>query len=513
MSLSAPVASTLATTLLLLRDQPERREAGAAAFRVFLAALGPQPLTLKLSSVGLELLGEVVPDESPGVQDLRRQLGMHGIGLVELPANLPPAAMLMVLRAMAQPRGRFRSIDHLLADIDPATRAVIRIAPSQEEADATFRERADYIPGDDIMQTLDAAGSLWGLSGMPLEVGSDKMRFAHLERVSSGRMGEVVKQLEKEPVTESAAGQLSEIVAGCDVAARSGEWDAVRNAIGGALRAEVSVPEGELKRAYGIAIRRMLTRGAIEHLAKRTTLGGAERAEAIDLLRRGGSEASEVLLGLLAESSQLDDRRGYYAALRQVATVSPLFSRLLAHEEWYVIRNVAELCGDLRAEDMVPNLARHVGHPDERVRRAVAGALARIGSSAVVEPLRHMLKDPSPLVRLQAVQGLDGARSRGLAMTLALAADEEQNPDVLREIYLALGRIGSADAVQVLSRAAQPGRKLFSRRLLATRLAAIEGLRLAGSAPAATALQALLSDGEREVREAAQDALGLMEGR
>ncbi len=513
MSLSAPVASTLATTLLLLRDQPERREAGAAAFKVFLAALGPQALTLRLTRERLEIFGEAVPDETPGVQDLRRQLGTHGIGLVELPASLSPASMLSVLRAIAQPRARFRSLDHLLADIDPATRAMIRIAPPQEAADATFRERSDYIPGEDIMQTLGAAGNLFGLRGVPLDVGSDKMRFAHLERVTSGRLADILKLIDQEPAAESALARLSELVAGCDVAARSADWDVVRQAVAVVMRAETAVPEGEMKRAYGIAIRRILTRGAIEHLAKRTTLGGVERAEAIELLRRGGSEASEVLLGLLAESSQLDERRGYYAALRQVATVSPLFTRLLAHEEWYVIRNVAELCGDLRAEDMVPNLARHVNHVDERVRRAVAGALARIGSSSVVEPLRQMLKDPSPLVRLQAVQGLDGARSRGLAMTLALAADEEQNPDVLREIYLALGRIGSADAVQVLSRAAQPGRKLFSRRLLGTRLAAIEGLRLAGTAAAATALQALLGDGEREVRDAAQDALGLMEGR
>lgn len=513
MSLSAPVASTLATTLLLLRDQPERREAGAAAFKVFLAALGPQPLTVRVTRDGLELLGERVPDEAPGVLDLRRQLALHGIGLMELPANLPPAAMLMVLRAVAQPRGRFRSLDQLLGDIDPATRAVVRIAPSQEEADDTFRKRPDYIPGDDVMQTIGAAGNLFGVSGMPLDIGGNKMQYAHLERVSAGRVLELVRKLEREPASESAAAQLTEIVAGCDVAARNSDWDVVRAAVAGIIRAETGAPEGELKRAYGIAVRRLLTHGTIEHLAKRTTLGGAERAEAIDLLRRGGNEASEVLLGLLAESSQLDERRGYYAALRQVATVSPLFARLLAHEEWYVIRNVAELCGDLRAEEMVPNLARHVNHADERVRRAVAGALARIGTAAVVEPLRQMLKDPSALVRLQAVQGLDGARSRGLAMTLALAADEEQNPDVLREIYLALGRIGSADAVQVLSRAAQPGRRLFGRRLLGTRLAAIEGLRLAGNAPAAAALQALLSDGEREVRDAAQDALGLMEGR
>jgi HEAT repeat protein len=228
------------------------------------------------------------------------------------------------------------------------------------------------------------------------------------------------------------------------------------------------------------------------------------------VLKHAGADASETLLHELVESESMEQRRALYNALRLVNTASPLLGRLLLHDEWFVVRNVAELCGDLRAEDTVPQLARHVNHGDERVRRAVAGALAKIGTSIAVEPLRQMLRDPSPQVRLQAVQGLDGTRSRGLAMSLALAAEEETNADVLRELLLALGRIGTPDAVQALARAAAPGRRLFNRRPLSTRLAAIAGLRVAGSAPAATALQGLLGDDEQSVRDAAQEALAGM---
>jgi HEAT repeat protein len=98
--------------------------------------------------------------------------------------------------------------------------------------------------------------------------------------------------------------------------------------------------------------------------------------------------------------------------------------------KWFVVRNVAELCGDLRAEDTVPQLARHVNHDDERVRRAVAGRPGEDRHVDRVEPLRQMLRDPSPQVRLQAVQGSTAPRSRGLAMSLALAAEEETNTDV-----------------------------------------------------------------------------------
>jgi HEAT repeat protein len=240
---------------------------------------------------------------------------------------------------------------------------------------------------------------------------------------------------------------------------------------------------------------------------------GAARQDAIEVLKRAGPEAPDILLQQLVESDSMEERRAYYGALRQLNTSSPLLGRLLAHEEWFVIRNVAELCGDLAAEETIPQLARHVNHADERVRRAVAGALAKIGTSAAAEPLRQMLRDASPQVRLQAVQGLDGARSRGLAMSLALAVEDEANADVLRELLLALGRIGSPDAVQALSRAAAPGRRLFNRRPLAVRLAAIEALRLAGTPGAATVLQGLIGDDDAEIRSASEQALAGMTAR
>jgi HEAT repeat protein len=77
---------------------------------------------------------------------------------------------------------------------------------------------------------------------------------------------------------------------------------------------------------------------------------------------------------------------------------------------------------------------------------------------------------------------------------------------VQRELLLALGRIGTPDAVQALARQAVPGR-LFQRRPVSVRLAAIEGLRLAGSTAAMNALQGLLKDDEGEVRRTVQAIL------
>lgn len=495
---AAAIAATLSSVLTLLRAQPPRREDQARAFRAFLTALGDGPLDLRISESGIELGGTPVTTDLPGVGELLDHLRGHGIASIRLPGNLPPAAVLSVLRALSSPVGRFESVEHLVADIDPETRLLVRIGAAGERGGEQVSQARGFIAGDDDILHGTAATSQVGVAHI----------YRHLGRVSGEKRQEALKLLLADPEGPEAPARLESVVAGNDSALRERDYDEVVTTAAAVARLERELPDGELKRTYQIAVRRMLPSKAIEHIAKLTT--GPRRQDAVDVLKYAGADASESLLHELVESESMEQRRALYNALRQVNTASPLLGRLLLHEEWFVVRNVAELCGDLRAEDTVPQLARHVNHTDERVRRAVAGALAKIGTSLAIEPLRQMLHDASPQVRLQAVQALDGSRSRGLAMSLALAAEEETNADVLRELLLALGRIGTPDAVQALARAAAPGRRLFNRRPLATRLAAIAGLRVAGSAPAATALQGLLGDDEPSVRDAAQEALAGM---
>ena len=213
-----------------------------------------------------------------------------------------------------------------------------------------------------------------------------------------------------------APGRLESVVAGVDSALRDHDYEALVSTAAEVARLERDIPDGELKRSYQIAIRRMLPSKAVEHIAKLT--GGPRRQEALEVLKYAGADASETLLHELVESESMEQRRALYNALRQVNTASPLLGRLLLHDEWFVVRNVAELCGDLRAEDTVPQLARHVNHGDERVRRAVAGALAKIGTSLAVEPLRQMLRDA---IASGAAAGGAGARWHTFARTRHVA--------------------------------------------------------------------------------------------
>ena len=486
-------AANLAAMLLLLRDQSGRREQQVLAFRAFLSELGGAGLDLRVVAGGMTVEGVPVPPDGPGAEQLAAHLRGHGIGTLQFPPGLTPASVLSVLRTLAMPPGHFNRLEPLLEDIDPATRALVHIGPPGE-----LEARAATPPGGFVSDT-DFMSAARGAA-----VGADRLSYLQLAQVPVGHLADLLAELRESPSGDGAQERLNRIVAACDVARRNGEFEHVFQAAVTLSVLEAGIENEELRRPYHIALRHMLPRESLDYVARR--VAGPQRTEAIDVLRHVGAEASESLLHLLVDSDSMEERRSYRSALRVIATVSPLLGRLLGHEEWYVIRNVAELCGDLRAEHTVPQLARHLDHGDERVRRAVAGALAKIATPSAAEPLRHMLRDPSPQVRLLAVQGLDGPRSRGLAMTLALALEDEASLDVQRELLLALGRIGTPDAVQALVRQAAAGR-LFQRRPVSVRLAAIEGLRLAGSPAAIHALQGLATDDEGEVRRTVQSLL------
>ena len=166
----------------------------------------------------------------------------------------------------------------------------------------------------------------------------------------------------------------------------------------------------------------------------------------------------------------------------------------------------------MKLESAVPELAKLLSHTEERVRKAAVVALAKIGTSATVEPLRQALKDPVPSVRTQALVLIDGKHNRALALRIATMLGEEENlpPEVQREMCNALGRTATPEGVQALVRQANPPRKLLRKQPTQPRLWAVEGLRLAvpSSAPAKAALEQLKGDDDKDVATAAAKALG-----
>ena len=236
---------------------------------------------------------------------------------------------------------------------------------------------------------------------------------------------------------------------------------------------------GAARNTYGVILRRILTRPTLAQVAP-YLLEPRRKNRAAILLTRGGDEASGLLAGLLATAQSMGERVAYFEVLRGVPTGIDQVLQLLGRQEWQTIRNIAELAGEARIEEAVPYLAGLASHADDRVRRAAIVALARIGSVGTVEPLRTAMKTGAPELRALIASSIGGAHARPLTAPLAAIADEEDNPDVIRACYKAIGRIGTPEARQALERAVSR-KTMFSRKAKVARDAAEEVLKTFGT--------------------------------
>src|SRR6267378_3646467 len=314
---------------------------------------------------------------------------------------------------------------------------------------------------------------------------------------------EVLTDLERNSTSPNVGDLLAALIDHAASAAQLGRFEQVLGVIAGVIRVAEKVPESSgVRRQYGIALRRFYTKPVLEGLS-RLLAAPKHRAAAVAALQRGGAAGVEVLMDVLAAAPTVGERRAVFDALKHMTEGTDQLVHMLDHSEWFVVRNVAELIGELGMDDAVPALGKRLDHADERVRKAVGLALAKIGTRGAAEPLRRALRDRSQEVRMQVAVGIGGRKSSALAMPLVVAMEEEKDDAVVRELLLALGRIGSPDAVQALIKWAQPTGRFFGRKPSELRVAAVEALRLAATPAALGTLEGLSDDGDRAVRDAA----------
>src|SRR5216117_1873880 len=318
--------------------------------------------------------------------------------------------------------------------------------------------------------------------------------------------GDLIAQLKEKPEGPHVGELLAVLGRQLETAMKAKRTTQALIILAGIIRAEQQVNDATRRRQYSIALKRMYSKALLDAIAEAAN-HPTDREDALLVLRRAGEDGVEVLLDLLVAAPTIEERRGIFMALTGMKEGTDQLVHMLGHHQWFVVRNVAELAGELGLEEAVPALAQQLAHEDERVRKAVASALAKIGSSAAAEPLRRALRDKSPEVRLQAALGVGGKKSSALAMPLVVAMEEEEDEGVERELMLALGRIGSSAAVQALIKFAQPGGRLFGRKPAALRATAVEALRLAATPAAVGTLEGLTDDGDKQVRSATQSAL------
>ncbi len=496
-------AALFTRTLDLFRD-PAAKEEQKAHFRALVGLLKGDAMTIgDQDGVGLVVNG--TPLERGPYNSLLQRLELHSVKDITIPADPPLAEVFELLRLLAeQPRdediaARLRAGGAKRVNVETAT--PVAAAPTPPPPPPPWPPPPRSVP----KISSDAPQPPSDIPDIVREASAEHAGFAP-SAAAARPISSLVAELQEKPTGPHASDLLAVLGRQLETAMKTNRTGQALSIVVGVVRAEQQVSDATRKRQYSIALKRMYSKALLEAIAELAN-SPLERDDALLVLRRAGEDGVEVLLDLLVAAPTIEERRGIFMALTGMKEGTDQLVHMLGHHQWFVVRNVAELAGELALEDAVPALAQQLNHDDERVRKAVALALAKIGSRAAAEPLRRALRDKSPEVRMQAALGVGGRKSSALAMPLVVAMEEEKDEAVERELILALGRIASPAAVQALIKFAQPGGRLFGRKPAALRAAAVEALRLAATPAAIGTLEGLTDDGDKEVRLAAESAL------
>jgi HEAT repeat protein len=263
----------------------------------------------------------------------------------------------------------------------------------------------------------------------------------------------------------------------------------------------------ESKRLLGFALRRIAKASTFRALAAGLVSTPERRDEYLKILKYFGDSAADQVIEQLAHADSSSERRILFDTLVELQRGVPSLISLLGDGRWYVVRNAADLLGEMRAVEAEQALAWLITHTDPRVRRSATTALARLDTPGARAAVRDATKDSSPDVRLTAFLALFcGDRQRVVAHIIR-ALPDERDPEAQKVSMTVLAKLGTPEALQYLLDAAQPEKGFFKKKPTPTRVAAVSALADAADPTALAAIRASTKDKQREVRDAAARAL------
>ena len=443
-----------------------------------------------------------------GVTDVSHAMTAHGIERISFDAGASPADLLGVARILAgvpvtgdggaaaeakrtalgarTVRFRTRPLPGALPDLElgEMLEEEIPVAPTRPRASmATPAGGTPRASGGGIFDQLAA-------SRTPVE--SVNNLLAHLDRTEDAG---VLTQV------------LDDLVVLAESAAREGKAALVSEICHRIVRREPALTEFDAKRSVVMAVRRLSKPMVLRAVVTQLPRAPERRAELVAVLARAGEDGADALVEQIGDLAQQGDRRVYFDALLELQAGIPALLHMLGDARWFVARNAADLLGEMGAREAEGPLTELLRHDDDRVRRSATGALMRLGTPRAMQAIQDALKDPQPQTRMQAAAALVSRRDVRSAATLVRALDEEKDEEVQAAFLIALGRLGTPDAVQRLLRAVEPEKGLFRKRGTAYRIAAVQGLGEARTAECVEALRELQKDKDDDVRDAASFAL------
>lgn len=409
-------------------------------------------LVLEWSEGRLSLDGQKLPRPVPVLSRLTSAMTLHGVAQINLEAGAVPRELLKLAMLLVRKRPRDTEMPTIFEEIRDAALWSVQAYPVPRASGATQGPR--HV--DDV--GLEAPDQL-------------AARTAELRKEAAAAL-----QAKNAPALASVLGAITAV--------------------------EEAVTNTSLRVPWTETFDAAATPDALRLLVVSLHSCGDAIGSVMAVLKRAAETGAEILIEQLAASESLDVRRACYDALVELRRGSDSLLKLLAHEQWFVVRNAAGLLGAFGSRSSEPELTDAMSHDDERVRAAVVTALLQLDTPTSRATVRNAIKDASPEVRRRAVRGFladPGATSN--VEKLLQALERERELDVQLEFLYAMGTLATPDAVQKLIRLCSAEGKWRPPEF---RIAAAEALASARLGAAVPLLRAMLKDPDVHARAAAR---------
>jgi HEAT repeat protein len=364
------------------------------------------------------------------------------------------------------------------------------------------------VPAAELAPIVEASSISEHASAGSVDIRSERLTEALA--VPAGSDAELVELFAKLPTIEDSAelrAPLERMVFLADIAFRTGKFDRMLEVMTALVAIEFLHLErdssDERRREFAQALRRLASPVILRQLAvmrHRRADDALATRQLQALLYRFGSDGAEALIDEWAVAATAEARALCLEALRGLRRAHDALFEAVRHTDPTRVRQAAELLaalGDVRAEQL---LLEQIRHPDAKTRRAVVAGLEVFASPSAFDAIGVAAIDEDAIVRLRAVAAL-AKRGAAAVKLIAPMLDTEPELEVLYAAIAALGTIGTADAVQVLIRAANGESDHPRKRSASYRLQACAALAVIRTPQAMAAVQLLRDDRDREVRE------------
>ncbi|HJR67003.1 MAG TPA: HEAT repeat domain-containing protein [Gemmatimonadaceae bacterium] len=528
---STTFARHFARLVHLLLHEPKNIANQKAALRLLVAMAKEGEVTLAIRDWQVVANGALLPPQLEGAEDLGAQLIGHAISELVAEKEATAADLLGIARTLATepiPGDGGRNVADKLAALGAKTVRVTlsgnaplpRVAtvsmpthgsdvPSQVERAATNGASRNTAEVAIVAQAPATPAAPAAPAHRPsVEMGvmrgitdSYLSQFAAPD-TSRGSISTGFTQLDATTSVNETTKLLDGVSGAAEAAFREGDSETLAVALAGIVKRETAAGDPNLRRAYGMAVRRLAKKPMLAVVAPLLASQREMYEELFAIFARTGDDGAEALIEQLNAAQSLAERRVYFDSLRKLNAGVKVLIHMLGDSRWYVVRNAADLLGEMSANDAEPKLSELLQHDDDRVRKAAVSALSKMTGAGAVKGLAASLEDGAPGVRVRAAAALAASKTPAAANALIKHLEREEVAEVQHACLSSLGKIATGDAIRFLTKAAQPATGLFKKKATAFRVAAVRALGEARTPAAMGALQNLLHDKEKDVREA-----------